>query len=249
MSRTLALSDSHGNMELFNQVLNYLQPDDTVYFLGDAIDRLPDGWKILNIILKDKRFKMLCGNHEDMMYKAYRKNKNGFFTGKTIYSDEMSLWFYNGGDATYTDILNDNIDDAKKILEIVGNLPTEARYINPEGKIIYMSHAGVVSDTPEDYNSIWGREDRLWSREHFYEDWQFNDNEFIIHGHTPVIYLFDYLRIQGEEIDCAKPYAYCGGHKIDIDCGAHFMGATALINLDTFEIISFGAEEDVKIKL
>lgn len=245
MGRTFAISDSHGNMELFNQVLNYLQPDDTIYFLGDAIDRLPDGWKILNIILKDKRFKMLCGNHEDMMYKAYSLNKDKFFTGETIYSHEMSLWFYNGGNITYTNILNDNINDAKEILEIVGNLPTEAHYTNPEGKIIYMSHAGVVSGTPADYNSIWGRHDRLWNREHFYEDWQFNDNEFIVHGHTPVPYLMEDLleeEVEGKEPD--EPLTYCSGHKIDIDCGAHFMAATALFNLDTFEVITFKESRD-----
>ena len=30
-------------------------------------------------------------------------------------------------------------------------------------------------------------------------------------------------------------YYYADGHKIDIDCGAHFTGTTVLLNLDTFE--------------
>jgi hypothetical protein len=35
-------------------------------------------------------------------------------------------------------------------------------------------------------------------------------------------------------------YFYAKGHKIDIDCGAHFTGYTTLLNLDTFDEEVFG---------
>ena len=44
-----ALADLHGNGTIYNKIKNFLKPNDTVYFLGDAIDRGPDGWTILKI--------------------------------------------------------------------------------------------------------------------------------------------------------------------------------------------------------
>ena len=89
---TWAFSDIHGNRKLFDAIKNFIKEDDTIYFLGDACDRGPDGWEIIKEILADERFIYLKGNHEDMLVKAFfeqmkedRKscreycNKNGEF--------------------------------------------------------------------------------------------------------------------------------------------------------------------------
>ena len=41
---TYVMSDIHGNMRRFNSVMEQfnLQPEDTLYILGDVIDRHPD---------------------------------------------------------------------------------------------------------------------------------------------------------------------------------------------------------------
>ena len=43
------MSDIHGNMRRFDSVMHQinLQPEDTLYILGDVIDRHPDGIRIL----------------------------------------------------------------------------------------------------------------------------------------------------------------------------------------------------------
>ena len=43
------MSDIHGNSRRFNSIMKQinLQPEDTLYILGDVIDRYPDGIKIL----------------------------------------------------------------------------------------------------------------------------------------------------------------------------------------------------------
>ena len=43
------MSDIHGNMSNFKSVLKQidLQPEDTLYILGDVVDRYPDGIRIL----------------------------------------------------------------------------------------------------------------------------------------------------------------------------------------------------------
>lgn len=66
------MSDIHGQKRRFDSVMKQinLQPDDTLYILGDVIDRNPDGIKILRQIMAMPNAKMLLGNHELMMMVA-----------------------------------------------------------------------------------------------------------------------------------------------------------------------------------
>ena len=64
---TYVISDVHGMGEKFDALLKILSSADTVYVLGDVIDRGPDGIRILQTIMHDQRFKMILGNHEHMM--------------------------------------------------------------------------------------------------------------------------------------------------------------------------------------
>lgn len=245
MKNVYALSDIHGNMELFNQVLNYLKPDDKVYFLGDAVDRGEDGWPILCSLLRDKRFTCLKGNHEDLMFKAYKTlDKELNYRN----NHEMALWFYNGGAATYNKMINTSTpEEVEDIMKVVKKLPLEATYINADKELVHMTHSGVMFEDEALYDDI--EEEILWNRNHFFSKWGFSEHEYLIHGHTPIPYLVDELidlyNFKGlpidelNKIEVDEPLVYCDGHKIDIDCGAHFQNSTALINLDTFEIIVF----------
>ena len=69
---TYVLSDIHGNLRRFESIMSQinLQPDDTLYILGDVVDRYHAGIKILRQILKTPNMKMLIGNHEYMMLRA-----------------------------------------------------------------------------------------------------------------------------------------------------------------------------------
>ena len=60
------LSDIHGNEKRFASILKQirLQPSDTLYVLGDVIDRHPGGVRILRKIMAMPNAKMLLGNHE-----------------------------------------------------------------------------------------------------------------------------------------------------------------------------------------
>ena len=60
---TYVMSDIHGNMRRFNSVMEQinLQPEDTLYILGDVIDRHPDGLRILRKIMNKPNIKMLAG--------------------------------------------------------------------------------------------------------------------------------------------------------------------------------------------
>ena len=66
------MGDIHGNLRRFESVMNQIQlaPEDTLYVLGDVIDRHPHGLLILRRFMKMGNVKMILGNHEYMMLNA-----------------------------------------------------------------------------------------------------------------------------------------------------------------------------------
>ena len=111
-----------------------------------------------------------------------------------------------------------------------------------------MCHAGY---TPH-IESYVSDEDRLWDRTHFNAMWDMDYvDTFIVHGHTPIPYMDDYLyRVGCDSLVSPGVFWYCEddrglNHKCNIDCGAFFTGHTALLNLDTFEQHLFMAEDCV----
>ena len=72
------MGDIHGFPTRFEDILAQinLQPDDHLYILGDAIDRLPDGIFILQDLMKMPNVTMLLGNHEHMMLEAIENPQN-----------------------------------------------------------------------------------------------------------------------------------------------------------------------------
>ena len=99
------LSDIHGNMENFKSILKQidLQPEDTLYVLGDVIDRYPDGIKIIRMIMAMPNVKMLLGNHEYMMLVALTapKTRSESPWERNFPSRDLRLWYSNGGRVTH----------------------------------------------------------------------------------------------------------------------------------------------------
>ena len=238
MSKHYAIADIHGMYNIYEQVCEILQPDDVVYFLGDAGDRGYAGFKCIKAIYENPQWIYLKGNHEDMMVKAIEQEEstiNGY-----LYENPMNLWFYNGGDSTFNDWLEDNGDRiwAKRLQD----LPLTAEYTNEKGITFHMSHAGYTCGHKD---QMWG-EELLWSRSHFYNSWDedFYSKDICIHGHTPNGNLkrrlgeSDYETFE-EVKKNQKPeaFVYCDGHKIDIDNGVFYTGYTVLYDLDEMKAI------------
>ena len=226
-----AFSDIHGNRKLFDAIKNFIKEDDIVYFLGDACDRGPDGWEIIKEILADERFIYLKGNHEDMLVKAYFEQMEGDYSSHR----EMDLWFWNGGQPTLNVMECDKVKEVINTVNKLALLPLTAEYVNKNGELIHMSHAGWSMGLETPTSEEW-----VWDRTHFLDtNWFGPDNAIVIHGHTPIPHLveelsFFYEGLAEEELEPGALW-YCGGHKIDIDCGTHFTNTTVLLNLDTFD--------------
>ena len=75
---TYVLSDIHGNLQRFKSIMAQinLQTNDTLYVLGDVIDRYAGGIKILRQIMRMPNTKMLIGNHEYMLSRMQIRTKH-----------------------------------------------------------------------------------------------------------------------------------------------------------------------------
>lgn len=117
------MSDIHGNKRRFESILEQiaLQAEDTLYILGDIIDRHPDGIELLQRIMDMPNVQMLLGNHEVMMLNALSAPESN--EGQDDRSKEMWLWYDNGGQITHYDFQQLTYAERDRILQYLKELP------------------------------------------------------------------------------------------------------------------------------
>lgn len=221
-----ACSDLHGNWELWTEIKKFLKPDDTLYYLGDATDRGPDGWAILKEMLNDSRINYIAGNHDIMLANRI---------GNPYNYDIASLHHSNGGHSTWLDAEED--PDAQNIKNKIRFLPLYAVYENVDGLKIFMSHSGSTN--------IDSREDLLWDRSEYITPKNHTEYDVIVHGHTTIPHLLEDLEevysfyFQENERPVFEEWEggayWYHGYRCDIDCCTIVTRQTVLLNLDTFD--------------
>lgn len=227
-----AISDLHGRYDLYQEVKKFLKPEDRVFCLGDCGDRGPDGWKLIKTVYEDPQFIYLMGNHEHMLIGAMCEEigDHRIENIKSMYYNQnmAALVYVNGGHTTFRGWTCEGSDP--KWIDNLLSLSYKEVYTNKDGVKIILTHAGYNPSMGNGYKF-----DLLWNRSHFHRKWDAGDDEIIVHGHTPCIYLAEEYNI----IDSWKPADgavwYADNHKVDIDVGACFTGVTCLLDLDTFD--------------
>lgn len=192
--KTYCLSDIHGHLNELQKFTKTLSKDDVVYVLGDAVDKGPDSIKTLQFIMKDKKFHMILGNHDYMMYR-YLTAENDYV--KEQYSIQ---WLdLNQGNLTLKEFNNLKQDSKDKIIDYLSNLPLSYE-ITVNNRNFLLAHADPfankklkASDKSDEV------ENSLWTRVFDYER-VYHKDKIVIIGHTPVQTIFDDFK--------AKPYYY-----------------------------------------
>lgn len=224
-----AVSDLHGQLNLTKQVLEYIKPNDTLYYLGDAIDRGYHGYEVLKMLLEDSRVIFLLGNHEDMLLRVTCEGYSE--RGR----ENCYLWFMNGGEPTWGAINKLSQEEKSNLIQTLRKLPRRIDITNARNQKIIMTHAGLDPNmTEKAYRSIGIKDAYIWNREHSHTQWSGDEQTYALHGHTPVI----------EFTWSDEPphtFFYCENHKINIDMGSYITGTAALFNIDTFETVYFKA--------
>jgi serine/threonine protein phosphatase 1 len=235
MKRTFAISDLHGQYDLWLQIKDYLKPEDVLYCLGDSIDRGSDGIPILFELLNRENTYMIKGNHEKFLEQIVPQ----FIKGDTHLS---YFWFINGGKPTWSSIERATDSMKLEIVKKIQNMPLRIDIKNVKGQNIILTHAGFNPLNKKlkhfiNTNDIEGLESfYLWSRNHFDMSWSNEKfkNTYLVHGHTPVQIFY---------LDKIKKYA--NGHAFDIDMGSAYSNVAALFNLDTLEVEQYFTAREV----
>jgi serine/threonine protein phosphatase 1 len=174
-------------LELIN-----LTETDTLYIIGDVIDRYPYGIEIIEKIMASKNMIMILGNHEYMCLKTLGwHNEIG----------AKQLWKMNGGTCTYNTLaFNREFKETRKILDFLESLPDHLD-IEVNNTKFHLVHGWFGADT---YSRVWTRPDTVNLN-------NLPNDRLTIIGHTPTPLITD---------DYTGSFKiYHGDRFIDIDCG------------------------------
>lgn len=228
-----ACSDIHGIWELWNGIKNFLKPEDTLYYLGDCMDRGDSGWTILKEMLNDPRIIYIAGNHDIMLADRI---------GRPYDYEIANIHHSNGGGPTWMNAEED--PEANEIKIKIRQMPLYATYTNQYGEVIFMSHSGSINiDEPEDL---------IWDRSEYISRYRPTGYDVVIHGHTTIPHLIKDLKEINEffKNEPEKQWnipEWDGGaywytpYRCDIDCCSIVTNRTVLIDLNTYDqhIITF----------
>lgn len=219
------MSDIHGNMYSFRSIMKQinLQPSDTLYILGDVIDRYPYGIEILEEIMDKPNIKMLLGNHEYMMLTSI-SNSEGLSSKK-----DLCLWYRNLGKVTHDAFLELDKQKQKDIISYLKSLPINIDIMvnNKKYKLI---HASVIEWYDKDYHYNYRDEIEfaVWNRIPY--DYINSNDEIIVFGHT----------ITNRLQNCKPMRIYKAKNMIGLDCGCGYQretkdGRLACLRLDDMQ--------------
>lgn len=119
-----AMSDLHGCYNKYIKMLEKINfsDSDTLYILGDIIDRGPDGIKILQDIKERPNVIALRGNHE---YMAYRTFKALTYSSDMCEDDDFAEiyrnWIFDGGSSTFEAFMKLEYKDKIRLLSHMVN--------------------------------------------------------------------------------------------------------------------------------
>ena len=200
MSRILAIGDIHGCAKTFRKLLLeglQIRKSDTLYCIGDYIDRGPDSKGVVDIILDLRKqgyqVYTLRGNHEQLMLDSENDR-------------EAHLdWYINGGDTTLESF---GVSAFREFAPEYKDFFSQTQLYFENGPYIFV-HAGLNFDPPdifEDKNAM------MWIRNFTIDEKKLGDR-IIVHGHTPrPLQLIEKQRTNVFNTDAGCVYTERRGH-------------------------------------
>lgn len=180
-------SDIHGQIGLYRKMMEEidLKPEDTLYIIGDVIDRGPDSIGILQDIMKRENVELFVGNHEMMMIDYFHESP---------YKDS---WFCsnNGGRKTYNQFMKLSEEEQEKVFFYIKDAWIQ-KYIEVDGEKYALHHSyflplRVGEDVRyNDENSWQSKFDAVWNSPYRFWEYadpkEYDDGYIHIIGHVPV---------------------------------------------------------------
>ena len=224
------MSDLHGQYEKYLKMLETISfsDDDTLYILGDIVDRGDHPVKILQDMCLRPNVYPIMGNHEQMAFTMLRKlcveitenNYENHLKAEDFHL--LSEWFINGGQTTLEEFRRLSPEQREDLFDYFDEFLYYDEF-SLNGNEFVLVHGGLDDFSPEkpleDYEPI----SLLWTKTDYTK--RYYPDKYLVTGHVPT--------------ECIDP-AYTGkifaqnGH-IAIDCGAGHGNALGCIRLDDFK--------------
>lgn len=224
------MSDIHGDYEKYRRMLETisLREEDTLYILGDVVDRGSEPVPILLDMMQRSNVRPVLGNHEYMavlclraLVKKITEETISEFSAETV--RDLCNWQQEGGQMTLEGFRRLDAARRKAVLEYLLEFELYEE-VTVNGNRYLLAHAGPEhfseNRPPWDY----GLHEWTWTRldytRRYYKD------RFLVTGHTPV------ACIPG---NTQKDSIFRANGHIAIDCGCGSGGTLGAICLDTGE--------------
>lgn len=225
------MSDIHGEYDKYLAMMDKLNlgTGDTMYVLGDVLDRGPRPFAILEDMMKRPNVIPLLGNHEwiarDLLGFLVREvtdaSLDDALNGGQLL--QLMLWMNDGGNSTVSDFRKLSM---WKRIGALDYLDTFRGYevTRAGGRSFVLVHAGLKNFSEERPLSSYGTEELVEGRRNPSQRYFSDPDTFVVSGHTP------------NQLLNGRPEVIMENNNIMIDCGAAYEGGRlAAVCLDTLE--------------
>lgn len=233
------MSDLHGNYKAYKDMLEKIEFSnaDTLFILGDILDRGPHPIKIILDVMNRPNVEVLAGNHcmmalECMSFLMREVTWESLAELNIEKIEKLVNWQQNGAGTTINEFRKCNTATRQAVFEFISELDVYDE-IEIGEKTFILVHAGLGNFSPD--KQMWEYElsELVWDRPD-YEKMYFPD-KYIISGHTPTMAIKNNPR---------PGYIYQVNHNIAIDCGCSFPGGRlACLRLEDMKEFYVKAEE------
>lgn len=224
------MSDIHGEYQKYMQMLEQIAftKEDTLYVLGDVVDRGEYGLKILRDMMLRSNVIPILGNHEFMAANCLTWLKREITEENlpTIDHDRLqglSEWMDVGGMTTIREFKTMTKEEQDDVLAYLLEFSLYEEVSVNEKRYILV-HGGLGNFDPAKELSTYTLDEFIWERPDYTKAYFSDLYTYVISGHTPTLYI------------TGKATIVHAHQHIVIDCGAHLpTGRLACLCLDTMK--------------
>jgi serine/threonine protein phosphatase 1 len=173
MQRVFAIGDIHGCCKTFRKLVFEeirITSSDTIYCIGDYIDRGPDSKGVIDLILELRKsgyqIYTLRGNHEQLLLDSASGGEN------------YDIWMVNGGRQTLASF---GVNSYDELTEEYKTFFSQTEYYIQTHTCIFV-HAGLDFTSGDPFENT---DAMLWMRVTVVDDSVLGER-IIVHGHTPL---------------------------------------------------------------
>ncbi len=225
------ISDIHGYYDQFIELLELIQlnDDDTLYVLGDVVDRGPNPIKTLLKLMEMPNAVCIVGNHELMALDGLRF-LNTQITTESVDSIDAELlgnlidWQRNGSETTIEEFKQLDQEMRREVLSFIMEFSMYEE-LSVNGLKYLLVHAGLGDYSPEKQIEDYSLKNLVWDRADY--EMQYFEDTIVVTGHTPT------QLIEGNP-NPGRIYKHLNHIAIDCGCGMPD-GRLAAICLETGE--------------